>query len=79
MNIAAYLEQHSISQKAFGERIGASQGLVWQWINGQTRITVKYAKRIVRETAGQVTAHDCMPDTYPEGFEFPPEPEAAAA
>lgn len=79
MDIKSYREKHGLSQKAFADKVGVSQGMVWQWESGETAVTLEKAKTIVRETAGEVTPHDCIPDTFPSGFQFPPEPEAQVA
>lgn len=73
MNIKAYLAKHGLSQEEFGKKIGVSQGLVWQWLDGRTRITAERAKEIAEKTDGEITRHDLRPDLYP------PEPERAAA
>lgn len=79
MELRAYLEKNGISQEAFGKSLEkpVSQGLVWQWLEGRTNITIDHAKQIVRATSGEVTAHDLMPETFPQGFVFPEEAAAA--
>lgn len=73
MKLAEYLEKNGISQDEFARRLDppVSQGLVWQWLNGRTQITLEQAKKIVRASDGEVTPFDCMPDTFPPGFRFP--------
>jgi DNA-binding transcriptional regulator YdaS (Cro superfamily) len=74
MDIRAYLEKHELSQEQFAKKIGAdgvSQGLVWQWLEGRTKITVERAKQIFLATDGEITPHDLLPDTFPPGFKFP--------
>jgi transcriptional regulator with XRE-family HTH domain len=48
--IQKFIEENRLSQKAFGEMVGASQGLVWQWLNGETSITPEKAKDIEAKT-----------------------------
>lgn len=81
MKIKEYREKHGLSQEAFGVRVGVSQGMVWQWEAGKP-ITLPKAKKIFRATDGEVTPHDCIPDSFPPGFVFPPDepaPEEGAA
>jgi transcriptional regulator with XRE-family HTH domain len=44
--IAEYMEEHSLSQQGFADKVGVSQGLVWQWLNGETAVTPEKAKEI---------------------------------
>lgn len=73
VKLADFLQVQGISQAEFARRLDppVSPGLVWQWLNGRTDITVEQAKRIVAATNGEVTAHDCIPEFFPPGFEFP--------
>ena len=64
MDIRAYLEKHKLSQKEFGDRIGVSQGLVWQWLEGKTRVDPKHFNNIEEKTEGEVTRRDCRPDIF---------------
>lgn len=48
-------------QKLLAEQIGVTQGRVSQWIAGEL-IPVKYFPRIVRATAGEVTAEQLLCD-----------------
>lgn len=75
MKLADYLE--TTNQIDFAARCGVSQPAVSQWVNKG----VPFGKvRIVFEaSAGQVTPHDCFPNTFPVGFQFPPEPETKVA
>lgn len=65
MDIKAYLEKHQLSQEQFAKQIGVSQGLVWQWIEGRTRITAERAVEIEKKTEGEITRHALRPDLYP--------------
>lgn len=64
MDISAYLTEKELSQEAFAKQIGVSQGLVWQWISGKTRITAERAVEIEQKTGGEIARHDLRPDLY---------------
>lgn len=72
MHIQAYLEKHRLSQAQFAEKIGVTQGAVWQWIqwldnpNKGTRMSAEKAKEIEDRTEGEITRHDLRPDIYQE-------------
>lgn len=61
MKLDAYLTEKGISQAEFGKKLSppVSQGLVSQWINGGTRVTLDNALEIERVTDGAVTVRDC--------------------
>lgn len=63
MNLTEYVKNNG-GQTAVARRLGVSQGLVWQWINGKTRITPERAKDIEAKTDGVITRHDLRPDIY---------------
>lgn len=81
MKLADYLKKHGISQDEFAKSLDppVSQGLVSQWLNGETAITVERAKQIVVATNKEVKAHDVLPELFPVGFEFPDKPKRKAA
>lgn len=64
MDLAAYLEKHGISQERFARKLGVSQGLVWQWLNGRTLITAEMAAAIERKTNGKVRRVDLRPEVF---------------
>ena len=66
MDIKAYLVAEGISQEQFAKRVGVSQGLVWQWINGKTNVTPRRAKDIERETGGKVSREEACPELVDE-------------
>lgn len=66
MDIKAYLGKHQLSQEQFAKQIGVSQGLVWQWIEGRTRITAERAVEIEDKTDGEITRQALRPDLYGE-------------
>lgn len=65
MNLAKYLEKHNLSQTEFAARLGRSQGLVWQWLNGHRPIAATQALAIERITGGEVSRYELRPDVYP--------------
>lgn len=67
MSFPAYVKKHG--QSEFARQLGVSQGLVWQWVNGRTRITAERAVQIEGVTAGEITRHDLRPDLYPRASE----------
>lgn len=64
MVLANYLKKHQITQKAFGDRLGVTPGLISQYISGTTKITAERAAAIERATGGEVKRHDLRPDLY---------------
>ena len=38
--------------------------MVWQWINGRTKMSARYAVKIERVTAREVKRQDLMPELY---------------
>lgn len=65
MHLKDHLKATKQTQGDFGKRLTppASQGLVSQWIRGETRVTLDYALQIERETDNEVTTQDCA-DMY---------------
>jgi DNA-binding transcriptional regulator YdaS (Cro superfamily) len=64
MHIRGYLKKHRMSQAAFAELLEVSQGLVWQWLEGQTKITADRAKQIELKTNGEITRSELRPDLW---------------
>ncbi len=64
MDIPAYLAAKDLSQEEFAKQIGVSQGLVWQWIGGRTRITAERAVEIEEKTHGEIRRHELRPDLF---------------
>jgi len=62
--LSQYLAKHGISQGTFAHSLGCSKGLVWQWINGRTKMSARYAVKIERVTAREVKRQDLMPELY---------------
>ncbi len=65
MQLHEYLERHEITQSEFARRLGVTQGLIWQWLNGYRRITAERVIPIEEATGGEVTRHELRPDIYP--------------
>lgn len=68
MKLKNYLKQTGTSQREIAEKLAArgvrvSQGLVSQWINGETRITLQAAVELEQITSGSVTVYDWVTET----------------
>ncbi len=64
MDLQSYLDKHGLSQCKFAEMIGVSQGAVWQWLVGRSKVSPKHFHKIERKTGGEVTREDVRPDLY---------------
>lgn len=64
MDLRTYIEKLSGGQTEFARKLGVSQGLVWQWLDGRTRVTAERAVEIETATAGEVTRQELRPDLY---------------
>jgi DNA-binding transcriptional regulator YdaS (Cro superfamily) len=64
MDIRAYLDKHNLSQKQFADLIGVSQGAVWQWLHGLSKVSPKHFEIIEKRTHGEVTREDIRRDLY---------------
>ena len=67
MKLEQYIKQTGTSQREIAEQLAsrgvrASQGLVSQWINGVTRITLQAAVELEQITRGAVTVYDWLPE-----------------
>lgn len=74
MNLASFAKIHG--QTGAARILGVSQGLVWQWLNGETKVTAERAIDIEGKTAGAITRHDLRPDIFgpaPNGSTRAPE------
>jgi transcriptional regulator with XRE-family HTH domain len=58
MNLAAFLDQHCISDEAFAEKIGVERQTVHRYRSGERRPTWAVLEKIEKVTAGAVTAND---------------------
>lgn len=66
MNLKTYIKQTGTSQKKIAlaltsRGVRTSQGLVSQWINGDTRITLQAAVELEAITNGAVSVYDWLP------------------
>ncbi len=64
MTLIEYLRENQVTQAAFAARLGVTQGLVSQWLNGTTVITPERAKSIEDATEGAVRRHELRPDVF---------------
>lgn len=64
MTLTDYLQKHRLSQAQFAERLGVSQGMVWQWLAGRSRVTAERAVQIETATRKAVRARDLRPDLF---------------
>lgn len=62
MTLTEFVAQHG--QTGTAEMLGVSQGLVWQWLNGKTRVTAERAIKIEQITAGAMTRAELRPDVF---------------
>lgn len=62
--LATYLTKNRITQREFADRIGCSQSLISQWINGDVAMTGKWAIKIERETDREVKRQSLLPELY---------------
>jgi len=64
MDIPTYLEKHSLSQAEFGKRVGVTQGMVWQWLQGKRPVSPTSAIQIERATDGEIGRAELRPDLW---------------
>lgn len=64
MDLKTYLTTSKKTQQQFAVALDVSQGLVWQWLNGVTRVTAERCLDIEKATDGQVTRYDLRPDIF---------------
>ena len=65
MQFSDYLASKEMSQTELARRVGVTQGMVWQWMNGHRRIAAEKVLAIEEATGGKVTRHEMRPDLYP--------------
>jgi DNA-binding transcriptional regulator YdaS (Cro superfamily) len=63
MDLANYLKKSELSQEAFADLVGVSQGRVSQWLAGET-IPAERCVVIEKATAGKVTRQELRPDLF---------------
>jgi len=61
MDLNGYLKEKGVTQAAFAAMFEppVTQGLVSQWLRGETRMTLDQALQAARITAGAVGPQDC--------------------
>ena len=82
MKLSRYLKSIKITQKAFADRVGVSQGMVHQWAKEISRVSGEKVRVVSKATNWQVTPHDLRPDIYPnptDGLPSGAEPQPVAA
>lgn len=62
MTLTDYLKGKN--QTAFAERVGRTQGMVWQWANGAP-VSPRSVLAVCAATDWVVTPHEIRPDIYP--------------
>ncbi|HEL9997609.1 TPA: helix-turn-helix transcriptional regulator [Escherichia coli] len=65
MNLGEYLHHFRITQRAFAEMVGASQGMVSHVITGRAKLTGEKNLRWCEATNWLVTPHELDSSTYP--------------
>ena len=64
MNIQQYLKATGLTQKAFGDKVGVTQGMVWQWVSNFRPVSPEMARKIELITDRQVTAAELCPRVF---------------
>ncbi|EDV2802734.1 transcriptional regulator [Salmonella enterica subsp. diarizonae] len=65
MKLHEYLKINDISQRAFGQKVGATQGMVSHVLNGRTKPTGPNTILWSKATGWLVTPHEIDSSTYP--------------
>jgi DNA-binding transcriptional regulator YdaS (Cro superfamily) len=60
----AFMKTNNLTQQAFAELVGTTQGSVSNWLIGRARISAETARQIERATEGAVKAADLRPDVF---------------
>jgi DNA-binding transcriptional regulator YdaS (Cro superfamily) len=79
MDLATYLETEGVTQTEFAQRLGVTQGMVWQWLNGHRRVAAEQVLPIEGATDGKVSRHELRPDLYPKDDHKPHSRDCATA
>ena len=64
MDLQEYLSKHELTQEQFAKQVGVSQGAVWQWIDGRSKVSPRHFNVIEKKTRGEVTREDLRPDLF---------------
>jgi len=63
IKLKQYLEENSLSQREFGERIGVRQSVVSRWVSGKAYPDWECSlPRIIKATGGKVDANSFVED-----------------
>ncbi len=62
--IRTYLKNNNLTQQAFAELVGTTQGSVSSWVLGRVRICAETARQIERRTNGAIRAAELRPDVF---------------
>ncbi|EBE6296405.1 helix-turn-helix transcriptional regulator [Salmonella enterica] len=77
MKLGEYLRNSGLSQRDFGMKVGASQGMVSHVLNGRARLTGRNTLLWSESTGWRVTPHEIDSSTYPNPTDgLPPEIQA---
>lgn len=66
MDIKTYLSKKNISQAAFAEMAGVTQGMVWQWLHGFRPVSPTFCVAIEKFTKNDVSRRDLRPNDWQE-------------
>lgn len=66
MDIKTYLSKNGISQSAFAEMTGVTQGMVWQWLQGLRPVSPSSCVVIEKFTNNDISRRDLRPDDWHE-------------
>ncbi|UEP42724.1 transcriptional regulator [Burkholderia sp. B21-005] len=64
MDLSTYLSSRKITQAAFAQQLGVSQGLIYQWLTGRRPIAIDKCVVIERITAGEVSRRELRPNDW---------------
>lgn len=64
MDLSNYLASRKVTQASFAERLGVSQGLIYQWLTGRRPISIDKCVLIERATKGEVKRQDLRPNDW---------------
>lgn len=62
MDLRTYLDR--TRQADFAEKLGVTQSLISQWLQGHVRITAERAVQIEKATGGLVSRSELRPDLF---------------
>ncbi len=63
MKLPKYVQKVG-GQTAFAKKLGVTQGLIWQWLNGKTKISAEWAIKIERVSEGECTREEILPKIF---------------